>query len=331
MTTIRFAGVPRLARGLALIGLTALALGATLAGAQDFPSRPIRMIVGFPPGGSNDIMARIVAPQMSNVLGVQVVIENKPGANATIGTDFVAKSVPDGHTILLASASPVVITPHAFDKIPYDTVRDFAGVGKIGVTPEAIAVNMALPVRDLRELVALSKTREISMASAGAGGIAHFSIEMFKRQSGGRIVHVPYKGAAPGAVDAIAGHVQGIINDLPGVITQIREGQLRGLAVMTEQRSEFVPDVPSVVEQGMPTLLASNWAGLFVPAATPRPIVERLHAALNQVVAIPSVQEQLRKNGVSPQTTATPAEFQKFVASEFAKWGAVAAEAGIRP
>ena len=138
MTTIRFAGVPRLARGLALIGLTALALGATLAGAQDFPSRPIRMIVGFPPGGSNDIMARIVAPQMGNVLGVQVVIENKPGANATIGTDFVAKSVPDGHTILLASASPVVITPHAFDKIPYDTVRDFAGVGKIGVTPEAI-------------------------------------------------------------------------------------------------------------------------------------------------------------------------------------------------
>lgn len=331
MTIIRSAGLRGLARGLTLIAVAAIAIGATPARAQDFPSKPIRMIVGFPPGGSNDIMARIVAPPMGTVLGVQVVVENKPGANATIGTDFVAKSAPDGHTVLLASASPVVITPHAFDKIPYDTVRDFAGVGKIGVTPEAIAVNMALPVRDLRELVALSKTREISLASAGAGGIAHFAIEMFKRQSGGRIVHVPYKGAAPGAVDAIAGHVQGIINDLPGVIMQIREGQLRGLAVMTEQRSEFVPDVPSVAEQGMPTLLASNWAGLFVPAATPRPVVERLHAALNQVVAIPAVQEQLRKNGVSPQTTATPAEFHKFVAAEFAKWGAVAAEAGIRP
>ena len=218
-----------------------------------------------------------------------------------------------------------------YAKLPYDTVKDFAGVGNIGVTPEAIAVNMALPVRNLQELVALAKTRDISMASAGAGGIAHFAIEMLKRQSGGRFVHVPYKGASPGAVDAVAGHVQGIINDLPGVIMQIREGQLRGIAVMTEKRSELLPEVPGVAEQGMPTLLASNWAGLFVPAATPRPIVERLHAALNQVVAIPAVQEQLKKAGVAPQPSASPAEFQKFVAAEFAKWGAVAAEAGIRP
>lgn len=308
-----------------------LSAAAPWAHAQEFPSRPIRLIVGFPPGGSNDLMARIVAQPLADALGGQVVVENKPGANATIGADFVAKSVPDGHTILLASASPMVITPHAFDKIPYDTVKDFAGIGNIGVTPEAIAVNNAVPARNLRELVELAKTREISMASAGAGGIAHFAIEMFKRQSGGRFVHVPYKGAAPAATDTVAGHVQGIIMDLPGVIRQIKDGQMRAVGMMSTQRSEFLPDVPSAAEQGMPDLLASNWAGLFVPMATPRPVVDRLHAALNQLLAIASVQEQLRKVGVSPQPSASAAEFQKFLANEFTKWGRVASEAGIRP
>ncbi len=313
------------------VAAAALVTASGVASGQDYPTKPIRLIVGFPPGGSNDIMARIVAQPLSQVLGVPVIVENKPGANATIGADFVAKAAPDGYTMLLASASPMVITPHVFDKIPYNTVKDFTAVGNIGVTPEVIAINPKLSPKDLRELVAYAKANDVRLASAGNGGIAHFAIEMFKRQSGGRIVHVPYKGGAPGATDAVAGHIEGIIVDLPAVIGLIRDGQLRAVGVMADQRSDFLPEVQSAAEQGMPALLASNWAGLFVPAGTPKPVVDRLHDALNKVVAMPDVKEQLRKNGVSPQASTSSAEFQRFIAGEFTKWGQVATEAGLKP
>jgi tripartite-type tricarboxylate transporter receptor subunit TctC len=318
------------ARRLAPLLCALLLAGTAGAGAQDFPTKPIRIVVGFPPGGSNDIGARIVAPRLAELLGVAAVVENKPGANATIGADFVAKASPDGHTLLVASASPMVITPHTFDKIPYDTLKEFAAVSMIGVTPDAIAVNPALGVRTLPELVALSRTREIALSSAGSGGIAHLAIEVFKRESGGRIVHVPYKGAAPAMTDAVAGHVQGIINDLPPLVAMNRDGRLRLIAITDTKRSPFVPDIPTTVEQGMPGLVAVNWLGVFAPAKTPRPVVDKLHGALVQAIATQGVREQLMKAAVAPQSSATPAEFQQFIAAEFTKWGKVAKESGAK-
>jgi len=326
MTAIRHRR--RLVAGLGLALGGGLAFGP--ATAQDFPSRPIRLIVGFPPGGSNDIAARIVAPRLAEILGVGVVVENKPGANATIGADFVAKAPPDGYTLLLASASPMVITPHTFSKIPYDTLREFTPLSLVGITPDAISVNPSLGVNTLPELVALSKTRELAFASAGSGGIAHLAIEVFKRESGGRIVHVPYKGAGPAATDAIAGHVQGIINDLPPLVSMHREGRLRLVAITDTKRSPFVPDVPTTVEQGMPGLIAVNWVGVFGPQKLPKPIVDRLHDALVKVVASPGVRESLMKAAVAPQSSASAAEFQQFIADEFTKWGKVAKESGAK-
>lgn len=300
------------------------------AGSQEYPTKPIRLIVGFPPGGSNDIVARIIAPRLGESLGVPVVVENKPGANATIGTDFVAKSAPDGHTLLVASASPLVITPHTFSKIPYDTLRDFAGITTVGVTPEAIAVNPSVPARNLKELAELARTRDVTLSSSGNGGMPHLAIELFKSASKGRIVHVPYKGAGPAVTDTIGGHVDGIVMDLPPLYAQIKEGRLRVLAITSDRRAEVLPDAPTSVEQGFPSFVAVNWVGVLAPAKTPRAVVDRLHAVLVKIASQPQVKEELAKVAVSSSSMASPEVFQRFLKEEFDKWGKVARDSGAR-
>jgi tripartite-type tricarboxylate transporter receptor subunit TctC len=316
--------MPRLAS--LLVSLLVLAAPAF---AQDYPAKPIKLIVGFPPGGSNDIVARIVAPRLSEALGVPVVVENKPGANATIGTDLVAKSAPDGYTLLVASASPLVITPHTFAKIPYDTLKEFAGVSMIGVTPEAIAVNPKVPVSTLKELVELSRTRDVTLSSSGNGGMPHLAIELFKAASGGRIIHVPYKGAGPAVTDTLGGHVDGIVMDLPPIYAQIKEGKLKLLGITSDTRAAVLPDSPTTVEQGFPTFVAVNWVGLVAPAKTPRAVIDKLYAALVKIVADPQVRDQLAQNAVGPATM-EPAAFQRFLASEFERWGKVARDSNAK-
>jgi tripartite-type tricarboxylate transporter receptor subunit TctC len=307
------------------------ALGLGPATAQDWPSRPIRLVVGFPPGGSNDIVARILAPKLSVLLGgATVVVENRTGANGTIGADSVARAAPDGYTFLLASASVVAISMATFPNLPYDTLRDFAPVTMVGMTPELLAVNPQVPAHTLQEVIALARTRDLHFSSSGSGGLPHLAIELLRKVAGERIIHVPYRGAVAAAVDAISGQVQGIIMDLPAIHSMAREGKLRAIAVTATSRSPLMPDVPTSVEQGVPSLIAVNWFTVLAPARTPEAIVNRMHAALIRAVNDPEVREQYTRAGVEPLTSPSPAACREYLAAEIERWGAIAREAGAR-
>lgn len=288
--------------------------------AQGFPSKPIRLIVGYTPGGSNDIVARIIAPRLGEALNTSVVVENRPGASGALGADHVAKSAPDGYTLLAASASPVVITPHTLAKIPFNTLTDFAPINTVGLTPEAIAVGPRLKVTSLKQLLELARTQDISLSSSGNGGLPHLTIELLIQASQGKIVHVPYKGAAPAMSDTLAGHVDGIVMDLPPLYPLIQDGKLTALAVTSEKRFDLLPAVPTAREE-LPGFTVTNWMGVFAPARTPPEVVDQINAALLKVVAREDVKAQLLKAAVVPSVMASPDAFQKFVGEEFNRWG----------
>ena len=312
--------------------LAALALTCALAQAQDFPTRPVRLVVGFPPGGSNDIVARVLAPRMSELLGQQVVVENRPGANAIIATEFVARSSPDGYTLLLASASPLAISPHTYSKLPYDTLADFAPITAVAMTPELFAVHPSLPAKSLKELVGLARSQpgKLSFASAGNGGLPHLAIELFKTTAKVNVLHVPYKGAAPAITDLVGGHVVGMAMDLPPVLPHVKSGRLRGLAMASERRTPLLPDLPTSAEQGLPDLLAVNWFTIVAPAKTPRPVVDRVHAVLMKSTAAPEIRERLLNQGVEIMTHPSPAATTAFIKDELGRWGKVVKAAGVR-
>ena len=294
-----------------------------------FPSQPITIVVGFPPGGSNDMVARMVGPKLSAILGVPVIIENRAGANATVGTDYVVRSKPDGYTLTLGSASPLAISPHTYKNLPYTPLKDLVTINTVASTPEGIAVHPSVPAKTLPELVALSKKQDVTMASAGGGGLPHLAIELLKNESGGRFVHVPYKGATPAVVDTAGGHVNGVIMDLPVLIPMIKDGRLRGLAVADVKRAELTPDLPTTGELGLPGVLAFNWFALMAPAKTPAPIVERLHAAVVEAANSPEVKKRLIDAGIAPMTQPTVKAANDFMLSETEKWGKVAKGAGV--
>ncbi len=316
--------------GMGAAWLSTGALWATAHAQTAYPTKPIKLIVGYPPGGSNDIVARIVAPALGTILGQQVLVENKPGANGTMGAAQVAKSPADGYTLLLSSASPLVIAPHLLGKLPFDVNQDFIAVNTVGLTPEAIAVGPSLPVKNFQELLELSKKQDVTISSSGNGGLPHLTIELLKQASKGRITHVPYKGAGPAVTDTIAGHVNAVTMDLPALIAFIRDGRLKALAVTSDSRVDFLPDVPTAQEQGLPSFSAVNWLGVFAPAATPIPVVDKLHSALKQVVADPQVREQLHRVAVVPNSSASPQSFQAFLAKENDRWGRIARESGAK-
>jgi tripartite-type tricarboxylate transporter receptor subunit TctC len=305
-----------------------LAFLAAPAFAQDYPSKTLRLVVGYPPGGSNDIVARLIAPKLGEYLGTTVIVENRAGASGTIGADFVAKAAPDGYTLLAASASPVVITPHTLAKSPFNVITDFIPINTVGVTPEAIAVGPGLAVTSLKELLAVSRTKPVTLSSSGSGGLPHLTIELLRKVPGTNIVHVPYKGAGPAVTDTLAGHVNGIVMDLPPLYSLIKEGRLKALAVTSDKRVEFLSEVPTAQEE-LPSFSVVNWVGVFAPAHTPRPIIDKLNAALVKVVAQPDVREQLAKNAVVPQSMANPEAFRKFVADENDRWGKLVKEVGV--
>jgi tripartite-type tricarboxylate transporter receptor subunit TctC len=313
--------------------LAALAFSVcTAAHAQTYPAKPIRLIVGFPPGGSNDIVARQLAPKLTQLLGVQVIVENRPGANATIATDFVAKAAPDGYTIMLGSSSPLVISPFTYPNLPYDTLRDLAAITTVGSTPEMIATHPSVPARNLKELVALAKSQpnKLAFASSGNGGLPHLAIELFKTLGKVSVLHVPYKGAGPAAIDLVGGHVHVMIIDMPALAPFVKNGKLRGIAMTSEKRTPLLPDIPTSGEQGMPGLIAVNWFGIMAPAKTSAPIIEKLHGAFVKAATAPDMKEQFDKVGVEAYVQPSPEAFTGFLKQELTRWGKIAKESGAK-
>lgn len=309
--------------------VAALSFGNCLAQAQDYPNKSISMIVGFPPGGSNDIVARLFAPKLSELLGASVVVVNKSGSNGLIGTDFVVKAAPDGYTITFASASPLVISPHTFPKIAFSTMKDLTGITTVAQTPELLAIHPSVAATSLKELIALSKTRRVTISSSGSGGLPHLAIELLRIAAGsGDIVHVPYKGASPAIADLLGAHVDGIIVDLPPLYPLVHDGRLRAIAITNTTRAVLLPDTQTSVEQGFPDLLAFNWFGVMAPAKTPQPIVDKLYAALVQAAKSPELIEAMGKVGVEPFVQTSPKAFSEFLQKETDRWGVVARASG---
>ncbi len=300
--------------------------------AQDFPAKPVRLVIGFPPGGANDIIARLMAPKMSESLGVQVIVENRPGANAIIGTDHVSKAAPDGYTLGLAGLSPLVMTTFTYAKVPYDSINDFAGISTVVMSPVLIVVHPALPARSLKELVALAKAQpgKLDFGTAGAGGITRMLIELMKLTAGIQVQAVAYKGAAPALTDLLGGHVQGMAMDLPVLYPHVKSGKLRALAISPERRSPLLPEVATVAEQGFPALQSTNWYAIMAPGKTPRAIVERLHGAITRAAHAPDLKEKFITGGFEPMTSASPDTYTAFLKQEFARWGKVAKAANIK-
>jgi tripartite-type tricarboxylate transporter receptor subunit TctC len=309
----------------------ALALLAAPLGAQTYPVKPIRLIVPFVPGGNTDILARMVMPEMGKALGQQIVIENRGGAGSTIGTEAAARSAPDGYTLLMVSAAHV-INPAMIRKLPYDSIKDFAPISIIADVPTAFAIHPLLPVKNVKEFIALAKARpgQLNYSTAGRGTVGHLSAELLSSMTGIKMVHIAYKGTGQSITDLIAGHVQLQFSSMPAVINHARAGKLRLLAQTGEKRSAAAPDVPTMVEAGVKGFVVSSGFGLLAPAGTPRPIIDRLHAALLKALADPGVRSNLQAQGADPVGN-TPEQYDAFNRAEIAKWIKVARGAGIDP
>jgi tripartite-type tricarboxylate transporter receptor subunit TctC len=299
--------------------------------AQQFPSKPIRIIVPFAAGGPADITARNVAPRMSELLGAPVVVDNRAGANGFIGSEIVSKSAPDGYTLLCATGTITSINMVVYPRRPYDTLRDLQPLTTIMATETMLVVHPSLPARDLRELVALAKKRpgELAMGSAGNGGILHLALELLNVQAGTRITHVPYKGAAPAVVEVIAGQVNGMFVDLPVISPHVKAGKVRAIAIASPKRSVYFPEVPTTAEGGYPGVQLSNHYSLLLPAKTPRDIVAKLHDAAVKTMNTPAVQDKFTSVGATPMTM-SPEAFTDFIRSDIEKWAKVAQAAGVR-
>ena len=309
----------------------ALFASGGLAHAQDYPSRTVKIVVAFPAGGPTDFVARVLADKLKGILGQSVIIENKPGANAAIGAEAVAKSDPDGYTLFFTTAGAVVINPHLRADLPYDPVRDFAPVTLVVNTMEVLVVRTELPVKSAGELVALarSKPEGIAMASTGIGSPPHLALELFKGSSGANVLHVPYRGAAPAVTDVIGGQVHAMFADLPVLMPQIKGGTLRPIGVGSKRRSAVLPDIPTLDEQGIKDVYADNWYALFAPAKTPAPVIAKLNAALAAALNDPEISRKLIEAGADP-APGTPAQLADFLKSELERWGKVIKDKNIK-
>ncbi len=299
--------------------------------AQNYPAKPLRLIVPFAPGGTNDIMARGIAPEMSAILGQQMVVDNRCGASGQIGAEAAAKSTPDGYTLMLASSSVMSHVPAAYSKLRYDMARDFAPVGKVSEVPLVIVLHLSVPAKTTKELVALAKARpgDLRLAIGSAGTTSHLVTELFALSTGIRVLIVPYKGAGPALVDLLGGHVDGRIDQIPSSMTHIQSNWLRAIAVTTVRRAELLPQVPTLIESGVPGFDASTMVGVFVPAGTPAKIVQRLNAALNKTLANPAVLERFTSQGAEARPGTSKALAQ-FVRDDLVKWKKVVQQAKLQ-
>jgi tripartite-type tricarboxylate transporter receptor subunit TctC len=327
----RSAADMRAAHALAIAGLLLLGHVTPEAHAQSYPMKPVRLVSPSSAGGGSDIIARILAPKLAERIGQQVVVENRAGAGTVIGSDHVAKSAPDGYTLLLG-ISTLATNPALLKKMPYDAVRDLAPITQVAQSPNVLVVHPSVPVHSVKELIAFVRARpgQLTFASAGVGTNPHMTMELFRSMAKLEIVHVPYKGSAPAITDLVGGHVAMMSATALTGIPQIRAGRLRGLGVSSAKRSASAPELPTIAEAGVPGYEATQWYGLLAPAGTPSDVIKRLHAETVKILQLPDVKARLAGDGAEPVGD-TPEEFGRFIAAELAKWAKVAREAKIQP
>jgi tripartite-type tricarboxylate transporter receptor subunit TctC len=309
----------------------ALAAVFSPAQAQQYPTKPVRLVVPAAPGGGTDITARIIAPKLSEQLGQQVVVENRAGAGTMIGSEAVARAAPDGYTLLMG-ISTLAINPAMYKKVPYDALKDFAPISQVVSLPNVLVTHPSLPVKSVKELVAFARARpgQLNYASAGVGTNPHLSMELFLAMTGLKMTHVPYKGAGPGLVDTVAGHVSVMTPSIISGLPHVRGGRLRALGVTSAKRAGGVPDIPTIAEAGVPGYDAVQWFGVLAPTATPPAIVVRLHGEIVRVLQAADVKGRLSGDGADP-VGSSPEEFAAFLSAETAKWAKVVKDAGIQP
>jgi tripartite-type tricarboxylate transporter receptor subunit TctC len=304
---------------------------ATVASAQSYPNRAIRLVVPFPAAGTTDILARAAAQKLTEAFGQSVVVDNRPGAAGNIGSDLVAKSAPDGYTLLMGTVGTHAINPSLYSKMPYDHVKDFVPVVLVAGVPNVLVVNPALPVNSVADLIKLAKDKpgQINFASSGSGTSIHLSGELFKTMAGVDITHIPYKGSSPALTDLMGGQVQIMFDNLPSALPQIKAGKLRAIAVTSLKRAPVLPDVPTISESGLPGFEASSWFGVLAPAGTPAPIVARINAEVNKWLQSTDARERLLSQGAEA-AGGSPEQFANHIRAESEKWAKVVKASGAK-
>jgi len=319
-------------RSAVLVSLFAAACGAgpIAASAQGFPSKQIRIIAPFPAGGSTDVTARLIGQKLTDVWGQQVILENRPGAGGTIGADYVAKALPDGHVLLMTTIS-LAINASLHKKLPFDTLKDLAPITQISALPLLLVVHPSVPVKNVKELVVLARARpgQLTYASSGAGTSPHLAAEMFKTMAGVDMIHVPYKGNAPAMTDLLGGHVSVNFGLLPPLLPQVKAGKLRALAATTARRVAVLPDLPTIAESGYPDYEINSWQGMLAPGATPKEIISRLNVEIVRIIGLPEVRDRLAAEGAEPVGSSAE-QFAAHLRAEVAKWARVVKESGAR-
>ncbi len=312
-----------------LLGIAALFAGS--AWAQAYPNKPIRMVIPFPPGGGNDIIARFVAKKLSDRLGQPVVLDNKAGANGIVGLTAVMQAVPDGYTLGIAAAGPMAVNPALYDKLPYNPLTDFAPITNMVNYPLLLVTHPSVPAKNVQELIALAKGKPGTLfyASPGSGNSGHLAGELFNALAKVNTVHVPYKGQGPATADLLAGQVQMLYSSIPSVLPMVQQGRLTALAIGSPKRLASLPNVPTIAESGQKGFDMVSWQAMFVPANTPQPVIDRLHAEVMKVVALPDVQAKLKGFGMEPSNM-TPVQLLAYQKAEVDKWAKIIKAANIK-
>jgi tripartite-type tricarboxylate transporter receptor subunit TctC len=313
----------------ATLALASSCAGALAAESNAYPTKPIRMIVGFAPGGGTDTTARALTPKLSERLGQQVIVDNRPGAAGNIATDITTKAPADGYTILMGTIAALAINPTLYGNLPFDPQRDLAPVTRAVDSTNILVVHPSVAAKNVKELIALAKTKTLNGGSSGIGGAGHLALELFNVMAGTKIVHVPYKGGGPAMTDLLGGQINLIFATAASAVPHVQSGKIRALAVTTSKRSRLVPDLPTVAEAGLPGFEANNWYGIVVPAKTPRPIVDRLNKEFVAVLNTPDVKEILFKQGLDAAPS-TPQEFGAYIKAETVKWAKVVKASGAK-
>jgi tripartite-type tricarboxylate transporter receptor subunit TctC len=301
------------------------------AAAQGYPAKLVRIVVPFPPSGGSDVIARIFVPKFAEGLGQQLLVDNRSGANGNVGTEIVARAAPDGYTLLFNGSGTLAINPSLYEKLAYDPVRDFAPISLVVLQPHVLVVHPSVPAKSVKELIALAQAQpgKLNFASSGSGSLAHLAGEMFKMMARVEMVHVPYKGAAPSLVDLVAGQVHLVFSSSPSVMPHVKASRLRGLAVTTAKRVVAMPELPTIVESGLPGFIVTGWYGLLAPAGTPGNIIARLNSDIVSTLRQPDVRQKLVDLGLEVETSA-PQGFGDFIKAEIAKYAKVVRSANVR-
>jgi tripartite-type tricarboxylate transporter receptor subunit TctC len=317
----------------AALNLIAIPLAlAALCNAQaaDYPTKPIRMIVGFAPGGGTDTTARAISTKLGEALGHQVIIDNRPGAAGNIATELVAKASPDGYTLLLGTIAALAINPSLYrTKLPFDSVKDFAPIIQVVDSTNILSLHPSVAAATVKELIALAKGKPLNFGSSGVGGTGHLAGELFNTMAGVKMTHVPYKGGGPAMIDLVGGQIQLVYATAASAVPQIKSGRIKGIAVTTVKRSALMPSLPTIAESGLPGFDANNWYGLLAPAQTPRAIIMRLNAEVTKILGMNDVKDFLFNQGLDP-APGTPEQFGAYIKSEMAKWAKVVKDSGAR-